>query len=84
MSWFFAPLDDWTTVTLRGARVRDFLHGQCSQDIKGMALGTWALAAALDLKGRVVANFVVCVDAHDEVILLLHAKVQPHSRATAG
>ena len=81
MSWLFAPLDDWSTVVLRGQRARDFLHGQCSQDIKGMALGAWALAAALDLKGRVVANFVVCVDAHDEIILLLPGSVVEPLRA---
>ncbi|MDZ7814310.1 MAG: hypothetical protein U5L74_14980 [Ideonella sp.] len=53
------PLPHWGVIRATGADAADFLHGQLTADIKGLANGQARLAGFCSAKGRLTASFVV-------------------------
>lgn len=62
-------------IRARGADAADFLHGQLTQDVRGLATGAACFADYLSPKGRVLASCVVLRRAPDELLLLCHHSV---------
>lgn len=62
-------------IRARGADAVDFLHGQLTQDVRGLATGAACFADYLSPKGRVLASFVVLRRAPDELLLVCHHSV---------
>ena len=49
----------FTTIKIDGADAADFLHGQFTTDVTGLASGRAGLSAWCDPKGRVIATFIL-------------------------
>jgi folate-binding protein YgfZ len=69
------PLPDWGLIRASGADARSFLHGQLTQDVLHLAAGQARLAGYCSAKGRLLASFVVWVDANDDLLLACSADV---------
>jgi folate-binding protein YgfZ len=63
------PLPDWGVIRARGDDARSFLHGQLTQDMLGLEPGRARLAGYCSAKGRLLASFVVWLDADGDVLL---------------
>lgn len=71
-----APLAHWGLIRARGADAAAFLHGQLTNDMRGLAPGGVRLAGFCSAKGRLQASFLVWRPAPDEFLLACHASVQ--------
>ena len=68
-----ASLPGLGIIRARGADAASFLHGQLTQDIQNLSGSEARLAAFLNVKGRMMASFVVWRPADDEVLLACSA-----------
>lgn len=71
------PLTDWGLIRATGEDSRSFLHGQLTQDVLNLAPGTARLAGYCNPKGRLLASFVMWLDASGDVLLACSADVLP-------
>lgn len=62
-------------VRLHGADAASFLHGQVSNDIEGLGIDEWTMAAYCNPKGRVISILQVVRIGLDEFLLILPADV---------
>lgn len=62
-------------IRARGADAAAFLHGQLTHDFTGLGLDEARLAAYCSPKGRMLASFVGCKHAPDEIRLVCRADV---------
>ena len=62
-------LTDWSVVELAGNDARSFLHNFCTNDIRKLSNGQTCEAFACDLKGKILAHFLVL--APEENLLLV-------------
>jgi tRNA-modifying protein YgfZ len=69
-------LTDWGVILASGEEAAAFLHGQLSNDIKGLDARHARLAAYCTAKGRMLASFVACQLGAD-LALACHASVLP-------
>lgn len=76
---FALLLDDLTVLRASGADAADFLHGQLTQDIAGLAPGVARLAAYCTPKGRLLATLIIFRDPdnHDDLLALVKADIAP-------
>jgi tRNA-modifying protein YgfZ len=72
-----APLPDWGLIRASGTDARSFLHGQLTQDVLHLAAGQARLAGYCSAKGRLLASFVIWVDANDDLLLACSADLLP-------
>ena len=70
-----AALTHWGVIRAQGADAVSFLQGQLTQDVAALGTQRAALAGYCSPKGRLLASFVVCQPAVDEVLLLCHISV---------
>jgi tRNA-modifying protein YgfZ len=68
-------LTHWGVIRAQGADAVSFLQGQLTQDVAQLSGTQAALAGYCSAKGRLLASFVICKPAADEVLLLCHASV---------
>jgi tRNA-modifying protein YgfZ len=68
-------LTHWGVIRAHGADAVSFLQGQLTQDVAQLSATQAALAGYCSPKGRLLASFVICQPAADEVLLLCHATV---------
>jgi tRNA-modifying protein YgfZ len=68
-------LTHWGVIRAQGADAVSFLQGQLTQDVARLTATQAALAGYCSPKGRLLASFVICKPAADEVLLLCHASV---------
>lgn len=66
-------LPDWGVIRASGADARSFLHGQLTQDIKGLPPGVARPAGYCSAKGRLLASFVVWSDDAGDILLACSA-----------
>jgi folate-binding protein YgfZ len=78
VSW--AVLEDRLLVRMIGDDRVSFLHGMCSNDIKGMAVHTVAPALLLDDRARLIADLFVWAEA-DAFILEIDRALWPTARS---
>jgi hypothetical protein len=71
------PLPDWGLIRARGEDARGFLHGQLTQDMLHLEPGAARLAGYCSAKGRLLASFVVWLDADGDVLLACSADLLP-------
>ncbi|HEU4460614.1 MAG TPA: folate-binding protein [Methylibium sp.] len=64
-------------IRVRGADAASFLHGQLTNDFSLLGLDEARLAAYCSPKGRMLASFVACKHAHDEIRLVCRAELLP-------
>lgn len=64
-----APLLDWTTLRIAGGDRASFLHNLCTNDVRTLAPGEGQEAFLTDVKGKIVAHFVVLA-GEDELLLV--------------
>ncbi len=65
-------LTHWGVIRARGDDAVSFLQGQLTQDVAKLDASSAALAGYCSPKGRLLASFVICKPAADEVLLLCH------------
>jgi tRNA-modifying protein YgfZ len=65
----------WGVIRAQGDDAVSFLQGQLTQDVAKLGSGGAALAGYCSPKGRLLASFVICKPAADEVLLLCHRSV---------
>jgi hypothetical protein len=70
-------LSDWGLIRATGDEARHFLHGQLTQDVEHLAPGQARLAGYCTPKGRLLASFVMWLDAGGDVLLACSADVLP-------
>jgi folate-binding protein YgfZ len=70
-------LTDWGVIRAQGEEARKFLHGQLTQDVEHLQVGTARLAGYCSAKGRLLATFVVWSTRADEVLLACSADLLP-------
>jgi len=75
-----APLDDRLIVRISGDDRIPFLHGMCSNDIKGLATGTAEPALILTEHAHIIADFFVYADA-DALLIEMDRALWPKARA---
>jgi tRNA-modifying protein YgfZ len=68
-------LTHWGVIRAHGDDAVSFLQGQLTQDVAKLGSGSAALAGYCSPKGRLLASFVICKPAADEVLLLCHCSV---------
>ena len=68
-------LTHWGVIRAQGADSVSFLQGQLTQDVVKLGASRAALAGYCSPKGRLLASFVICKLAGDEVLLLCHISV---------
>jgi folate-binding protein YgfZ len=71
------PLPDWGLIRASGADARSFLHGQLTQDMQTLVPGQARLAGYCSAKGRLLASFIVWLDANDDLLLACSADLLP-------
>ena len=71
-----APLPEYGVIAASGADAADFLHNQLSNDIKGLAVGEFRLAAYCTPKGRMLGLLRV-LRRQDGFLLLLPTALIP-------
>ena len=72
-----ARLTDWGLIRATGDDARSFLHGQLTQDVMHLEPGHARLAGYCTPKGRLLASFVMWLDAGGDVLLACSADVLP-------
>jgi folate-binding protein YgfZ len=72
-----ARLDDWGVIRASGDDTLDFLQGQLTQDMQGIAVGHARLAGYCSPKGRLLATFVAWRNDASDVLLACSADVLP-------
>lgn len=72
-----AALPHWGLIRAAGADAASFLHGQLTQDVKGLAAGLARPAGYCSAKGRLLASFVVWRPVPELVLLACSADVLP-------
>lgn len=70
-------LSDWGLIRASGEEARSFLHGQLTQDVQHLEPGVARLAGYCSAKGRLLASFVMWLDANGDVLLACSADVLP-------
>lgn len=70
-------LPDWGVIRASGEDARSFLHGQLTQDIKGLKPGVARPAGYCSAKGRLLASFIVWADEAGDILLACSADVLP-------
>ena len=65
-------LAHWGVIRAQGADAVSFLQGQLTQDVVKLGADQAALSGYCSAKGRLLASFVICKPAADEVLLLCH------------
>ena len=70
-------LSDWGLIRASGEEARSFLHGQLTQDVLHLEPGIARLAGYCSAKGRLLASFVMWLDANGDVLLACSADVLP-------
>lgn len=70
-------LSDWGVIRARGEDARSFLHGQLTQDVLHLEPGQARLAGFCSAKGRLMASFVIWLDAGGDVLLACSADLLP-------
>jgi tRNA-modifying protein YgfZ len=68
-------LTHWGVIRAQGADAVSFLQGQLTQDVAQLSATQAALAGYCSPKGRLLASFVICKPAPDQVLLLCHTSV---------
>ena len=68
-------LSHWGVIRAQGPDAVSFLQGQLTQDVAKLSETQAALAGYCSPKGRLLASFVICKPAADEVLLLCHLSV---------
>ncbi len=68
-------LTHWGVIRAQGADAVSFLQGQLTQDVAQLTTAQAALSGYCSPKGRLLASFVICKPAADEVLLLCHASL---------
>jgi folate-binding protein YgfZ len=68
---FTAPLSDLAVIEISGADAADFLHGQLTHDVAGLAPGQARLAGYCTAKGRLLGTMVIWRGASTEVPAVL-------------
>jgi tRNA-modifying protein YgfZ len=68
-------LTHWGVIRAQGVDAVSFLQGQLTQDVVKLGTASAALAGYCSPKGRLLASFVICQPAADEVFLLCHLSV---------
>lgn len=71
------PLTDWGLIRATGEDARSFLHGQLTQDVLHLEPGAARLAGYCNPKGRLLASFLMWLDAGGDVLLACSADVLP-------
>jgi folate-binding protein YgfZ len=62
-------LQDWTSLSVRGADRASFLHNLCTNDVRGLAVGDQCEAFFTDVKGKLIGHVVVF--AQDDALALV-------------
>ncbi len=75
-----ATLDDRLIVRIIGDDRIPFMHGMCSNDIKGLATGAVAPALILTEHARIIADFFVYAEA-DALLIEIDRALWPKARA---
>lgn len=70
-------LTDWGLIRASGDDARSFLHNQLTQDVLQLEPGRARLAGYCSAKGRLLASFVIWLDANGDVLLACSADVLP-------
>ena len=65
-----APLPHLGVIRARGEDAASFLHGQLTQDFALLGTGEARLAAFCNAKGRMLASFIGCKRASDDILLV--------------
>jgi folate-binding protein YgfZ len=68
---FAAPLADLAVIEISGADAADFLHGQLTHDVTGLAPGQARLAGYCTAKGRLLGSMVIWRGASAETPAIL-------------
>ena len=68
-------LSHWGVIRARGPDAASFLQGQLTQDVLKLDGSRATLAGYCSPKGRLLASFMVCEPAADELLLVCHASV---------
>ena len=68
-------LAHWGVIRVQGADAVSFLQGQLTQDVAKLGAEHAALSGYCSPKGRLLASFVICKPAADDVLLLCHRSV---------
>lgn len=74
-----APLPDRIVVRVVGADRVTFMHGMCSQDVKGLAPGAVAPALLLTERAHLIADFLLYAE-HDALLIEIEAAQWPAAR----
>ncbi len=72
-------LADWGVIRAVGEDVRNFLHGQLTQDVQHLVPGQARLAGYCSAKGRLLASFVVWARGPQELLLACSADLLPQT-----
>ena len=67
-----AHLAHWGVIRAQGADAASFLHGQLTQDFVLLGQHEARLAGYCSAKGRMLASFIGCKRAPDEILLVCH------------
>ena len=67
-----AHLAHWGVIRAQGADAASFLHGQLTQDFVLLGQHEARLAGYCSAKGRMLASFIGCKRASDEILLICH------------
>lgn len=65
-----ADLSHWGLIGLSGEEAQNFLHGQITNDLRGLTMDQAVFAALCSAKGRMLANFVVFKHGADILVML--------------
>lgn len=68
---WMCELSQWDLLKLEGSDANSFLQGQISCDMNSVKGSQAQLAACINLKGRVIGNFIVCCVQQDQLYYLL-------------
>jgi folate-binding protein YgfZ len=72
-SWF-CDLNQWQILRISGTEAATFLQGQISCDVLKLNLAQAQLAACVNLKGRIISNFLVLKASEQDFLILCPAK----------
>lgn len=68
---WMCELSQWDLLKLEGPDANSFLQGQITCDMNSVKGSQAQLAACINLKGRVIANFIVCCIQQNQLYYLL-------------
>jgi tRNA-modifying protein YgfZ len=70
-------LSDWGVIRAEGPDAASFLHGQLTQSVTDLPLDEARLGGYCNVKGRLMANFILLREAPEVLLLLLPLDVLP-------